>query len=370
MIRLTVFADHDLKHSLAGGANVNAQENLKRIARHMKVRLLSSWEPGLAESETVDGIEIRRFRGNMASLRWTIPRYFKNHLENETDVVWDEVDFSAPWLSPLFTDKPVLMHCHHFQKNNFFYELPWLIAAGAYTVEPILYRLYRKSKVVAVSESTKKSLVEIGIPDGNITVSSPALDSAIFREWEDVWPKKSAAPTIVSLARLRAWKGVHFAIQAMPQILKQVPDCRLNIIGTGPYERELRNLTEKLNLSQNVFFLGRLESEAKLDRLKESWLLTKTSAREGWGIDVLEANACASPAVGWNVAGTRDSIQHNRTGRLVPFGDVAGLSREAAAILLDRQLREKMARESFDFCRQFTWDASAEKISRVISGMV
>ena len=118
MQRVTVFADHDLRHSLAGGANVNLEENLRRMSGKFNIRLLCAWQEGLPEKETIGGVEILRFKGNMAGLRWKIPLYYKEELEEDTDIVWDEVDSSVPWFTPLFAKKPILMHALHFQKSN------------------------------------------------------------------------------------------------------------------------------------------------------------------------------------------------------------------------------------------------------------
>jgi len=180
MIRLTVFADHDLKHSLAGGANVNLEENLRKLAGRMKIRLLCTWQPGLKMRETIQGVEIYRFKGNMITLRLKIPLYFKMHLEKSTDIVWDEVDSSVPWFTPLFTRKPILMHCLHFQKNNFFYELPKWMATMAYHLEPLFYKLYRKQTVLTISDSTNNYLLEIGFTRENIHIVPPGLDNSVF----------------------------------------------------------------------------------------------------------------------------------------------------------------------------------------------
>ena len=99
-------------------------------------------------------------------------------------------------------------------------------------------------------------------------------------------------------------------------------------------------------------------------------MLLKTSNREGWGIDVLEANACLTPAVGWRVPGTQDSIQDQKTGFIVPFGDVAGLARETVKILRDHDLRGRLAGESRIFCRNFTWDKSSSEIEKILLGLL
>lgn len=335
----------------------------------MKIRLLCAWEPGLEERETVAGVEILRFKGNSLNLRARIPQYFKKHLEDSTDIVWDEVDFSVPWFTTLFTRKPVLMHCLHFQRGNFFLELPFWKATLAYALEPLFYKLYRRRTVLTISESTRDSLAEIGFPKENIHIVSPGLDPSTFENPESVRKKKSGTPLVVSLSRLRAWKGVNFAILAMKSVVDRIPDAKLCVIGTGPHENVLREMTTRLDLDGHVQFLGKLSEQDKLEWLKKAHVLTKTSGREGWGIDVLEANMCLTPAVGWNVPGTKDSIQNGSTGFLVPFPETNRLAGEICRLLEDKDLREKMADEAHRFSSQFTWDKSAQKIESLLNAM-
>ncbi len=365
-MNLTVFADHDLKHHLAGGANVNLEENLRRLASKHKIRLLCTWEKGLAEHEVADGIEIFRFKGNQITLRWIIPRYFKKHLEADTDVVWDEVDSSVPWLTPFFSKKPILMHCLHFQKSNFFYELPKWLAAIAYILEPLLYGLYKNHTALAISESTRDCLLDIGFSPEKVKIVTPALNSSVFKPESEILAKKSKTPLIVSLSRLRAWKGVHFSIQAMKEITAQIPEAQLAIIGTGPYESELKKLASKLGLDRNIQFLGRISEEEKMEWVSRAHILTKTSGREGWGIDVIEANACLTPAVGWRVDGTKDSIQDQKTGFLIPFGDISALAQTVIRLLKDIPLRNKMGKDARKFCENLTWELSASQIEEIL----
>ena len=262
------------------------------------------------------------------------------------------------------------MHCHHFQKKNFYYELNPFLATAAYFIEPCLYWLYRKNKVIAVSESTKQSLIAIGIPETNIHVIPPALDTSIFSSWESILPLKTKTPTLITLARLRAWKGIHFAIQAMKQVHQNFPNVKLLIIGKGPYEAELRSLVKKLSLNSVVDFLGWMNQSEKLEHLKRANLLIKTSVREGWGIDVLEANACGTPAIGWNVDGTKDSIQHLQTGTLVPFGNIQALSQSICQFISNSSEQIQMGHRAWQYAQKFTWDSSAEKITKILNQMV
>jgi glycosyltransferase involved in cell wall biosynthesis len=90
------------------------------------------------------------------------------------------------------------------------------------------------------------------------------------------------------------------------------------------------------------------------------------SPKEGWGIANLEAAACGTPTVASDSPGLRDSVQHGRTGFLVPHGDVAALADRIRALLENPAERERMGREARAFAETFSWDASAERMLEVL----
>lgn len=70
--------------------------------------------------------------------------------------------------------------------------------------------------------------------------------------------------TLVFMSMLDETKGVDLMIEAMKDIIKIVPDAKLLIIGTGPYESKLKKLVEKLKLNNCVNFLGIMDHDALL----------------------------------------------------------------------------------------------------------
>jgi glycosyltransferase involved in cell wall biosynthesis len=84
------------------------------------------------------------------------------------------------------------------------------------------------------------------------------------------------------------------------------------VIGDGPLGARLRK-----HAPASVSFLGRLGGEEVRDRLARAHVLVATSVREGWGLNVSEAAACGTPAIGYSVPGLVDSVPSSG-GALVP----------------------------------------------------
>ncbi len=91
---------------------------------------------------------------------------------------------------------------------------------------------------------------------------------------------------------------------------------------------------------------------------RRAWVVASASKREGWGMTLTEAAACATPAVATDIAGHRDAVLHDRTGLLVA-DDPTPLGDALAAVLSDDELRQRLSRGALERARWFTWDATA-----------
>jgi glycosyltransferase involved in cell wall biosynthesis len=150
--------------------------------------------------------------------------------------------------------------------------------------------------VVTVSESSRESLAEYGLR--RVTVVPEGWESA-----RPVPAKKESVPTVVFIGRLSANKRPEHAIRAFSLTRRQLPEAQMWVIGSGPEEARLRKMA-----GPGVTFLGRVPEEEKHERLGRAHALVATSVREGWGLVVTEAAASGTVAIGYDVAGLRDSI--------------------------------------------------------------
>jgi glycosyltransferase involved in cell wall biosynthesis len=88
--------------------------------------------------------------------------------------------------------------------------------------------------------------------------------------------------------------------------------------------------------------------------------------REGYGIVVIEANACGTPAIGWKVAGLKDSIVDGYTGLLVPFDDVRKLGETISQFLRDSHVQTRMTSSAVQWARTHSWNRAADEFARVL----
>ncbi len=168
------------------------------------------------------------------------------------------------------------------------------------------------------------------------------------------------------VGRLRKYKGAQYLIRAFPEVLRAVPGARLQIVGDGPYRPHLERLALSLGIGEVVEFLGALSHRDKVAALNRAQVAAAPSPKEGWGLTVIEANACGTPVVASRSPGLVESVRDGETGLLVRHGDVGALARATVRLLTDRTLRLSMAEAGLRWAHGFTWDRCYRESRAVI----
>jgi glycosyltransferase involved in cell wall biosynthesis len=88
---------------------------------------------------------------------------------------------------------------------------------------------------------------------------------------------------------------------------------------------------------------------------------------EGWGISIIEANACGTPVVASDVPGLRDSVDNPSSGYLVEYKNVEEFADKIKKLIVNDNLRYKFSKDSIEWAKKFSWDSSAEKFLSVIN---
>ncbi|MEM4621035.1 MAG: glycosyltransferase family 4 protein, partial [Desulfurococcaceae archaeon] len=150
---------------------------------------------------------------------------------------------------------------------------------------------------IAVSEKTKNDIINLGVPENRIKVIPNGID---FERIKKIKPSQESSDVIFA-GRLIKDKNVAVLIEAIKLLKKDFPDIKCIIIGNGPEKDKLEKLSVSLGLERNVKFLGFLEEyDNVIAYFKSSKVFVLPSAREGFGISALEANACGLPVVTLN----------------------------------------------------------------------
>ena len=233
------------------------------------------------------------------------------------------------------------------------------------------------SAYFGVAEAQRPYLVdELGHPDDKIRVIYNGVDLAQFRTSTDrgVLAEFGFAendPVVGIVAVLRPEKDHASFLRAARTMVDELPRARFLIIGDGPTRPQLEALCTELQLTPNVHFAGSRDDVARLLPAIDVFVLTSTS--ECFPISVLEAMACARPAVCSAVGGIPEVINEGETGYLVPPKDPPQLAARLVRLLRDPQTARRMggaarARVEAEFDLDRSVAAAQEAIEDVVSG--
>lgn len=132
------------------------------------------------------------------------------------------------------------------------------------------------------------------------------------------------APLAIVIAKLMTQKGHSVLLEALPIVLDRFPELRTVLVGDGELRHELEMAVRDANLQERVVFLGSRGDIPAL--LAASDLFVLPSLWEGMPMALLEAMASGLPVVASGVSGTREVVEPDRSGVIVPPGDIGALA--------------------------------------------
>ena len=177
-------------------------------------------------------------------------------------------------------------------------------------------------------------------------------------------------PSVLFIGRLERIKGVDILLRAISIIKKEMPEICGYIMGDGSLENELKELTKKLDMEENVNFLGFKSEKEKYSYIKSVDICIIPSRYEPFGIVCLEAMACGKPVVASNVGGLPYVIEDGKSGLLFERGNAKDLANKIIFLLQNEDLRNKMGEAGQERAKNFTWDKIAERTLKLYNEVV
>lgn len=365
-MNIVIFSWRAVGHPLAGGAELVTFEHSKAWARSgHQVTIFTSYYPGGSQDELQEGVRIIRRGDASLGVRLYGTWWYLFDKHPKINLVVDEFH-GIPFFTPLFVRVRKLAFIHEVAKKVWFLNFNLVIAVVGYLLEPLVFKLiYRSVPFMTVSNSTKEELMEWLIPEKQIEV----INNGISVPAEIKKIPKEKIPTVIFLGALSKDKGVEDAVKAFA--LLQRKDYQFWIVGKGEesYLRYLKKMVVDLGIKQQTKFWGFVSDQEKFSLLAKAHLLLFPSVKEGWGLVVIEAARMGTPTVGYNVSGLKDSVQDQRTGILVEYGDVQGLAQAIKLLFKDKEIYRKFSKNALRWSQEFSWDRSCEKSLSLIESL-
>jgi len=354
-VRFLMLNWRDPRNPKAGGAErVTLAHLAALVERGHEAYWFANNFPGAEPTDAVRGVRIVRGGGRgtsvLAALKWyrRQPRF---------DLVLDQ-HHGIPWYAPWWCGTNCVAYIHEVLGPiwNAFYSWP-LSAIGRWQ-ERWTLRFYRNVPFWTPSESTRTMLEQLGvrsvtvIPNGSDTEPLPMLEDKPLVE-----PVR-----LIVVVRLAPNKRVDHALHAVRMLLDLGTRAHLTIVGDGEERAHLTRLAAELNLAQFVTFTGQVDEHTKNALLRQAHLLVHTSIREGWGLNVIEANAMGTPAVVYPVGGLIDSTLHDKTGIVVESETPEAIAQAIAKLVKTPDRYDFYRRNAWERSKTFRWEVILPKV--------
>jgi glycosyltransferase involved in cell wall biosynthesis len=259
--------------------------------------------------------------------------------------------------------------------------------AGSKTIKEIeRLSAMTADRIITVSYAMRDDLVRLGYPEAKIRVIWNGVDADKYdptrippRAVSDFRDRLGVgkAPLIFFIGRLTWVKGADMLILAMPQILREIPDAKLVILGVGDQEQLLSQMVRDLHLGTNVMLHFRLVPEQeRIIYYAAADVCVFPSKYEPFGIVCTEAMAMGKPVVvgARGTSGFREQVipsGDDCCGFHVNPGDPSDIAHYVVRILRDRELAIAMGingrKRVLSF---FTWDHVAGETLRVYQEVI
>ena len=218
--------------------------------------------------------------------------------------------------------------------------------------------------VIAVSEAVRRNVVDyfgvraesvVTIYNGVRPVAAPASPPEIDRPF-----------TLLCPARLEPAKGHSTLFRALRLLRDEGLSIRTVLAGSGSLETQLRSEIQRLDLSDQVEFVGHQRDPNPLYAAADAIVLA--SDQEGLPYALLEAAMHAKPAIATAVGGVPEIIQDRSTGLLVACGDASGLATAIRTICVDSDLRDQLGSRAREFASaRFSFDSMLQRTAEQYS---
>ena len=262
---------------------------------------------------------------------------------------WSWFMFSMPVLLIAKIKRvPVVINYHGGEADAFFnrswkWVYPVLKTAADITVPTFyLHSIFRKW---GVETNVVPNLINLDVfePDVNDKKNGQGLHFIVTRNLEKIY-------------------GNDIAVKSFHILLKNYPESKLTIAGSGPERDNLELLVKKYHLENKVTFSGKLERKDMASLYQSADIMLNASTVDNAPTSIIEALACGVPVISSSVGGIPWLVKHQETAMLTKNNTPEEMANCVKIVLSDETLKDRLRVNGFELAEQCTWLNVKEKL--------
>jgi len=244
-------------------------------------------------------------------------------------------------------------------------EIPYVLTIHTPVKSRIFVDRRFLKKTIATSQPVRQSAVNAGgLPREKVVVIEHGVAGSVqpLRRKDD-----SLLPVVGTVSSLDRDHGVKYFIRAAQELIARGVDATYLIIGSGPYEKKIRQMIRKLSLEKEITLASTMPSYRTLASPID--IFVSPALTEGFNVFILQAMSLGLPVVASAAGGVFSLITDQQNGLIVPKRDVSLFADKIQAYLVDKQFADKIGRKGFEFVKtQFPLHRMLESTLDAYSG--
>ncbi|WP_448249775.1 glycosyltransferase family 4 protein [Thalassotalea agariperforans] len=248
-----------------------------------------------------------------------------------------------------FSGVPYISYIHgeDIEAANTSRELRWIVS-----------RVLKNASTLICNSQNSQSLLVNNWPvdPKKTTVLNPGVDAEQFKPTtKDETIKKGLGwherTVVLTVGRLQERKGQDMMIKALPVIISKIPNILYAIVGGGEEKAKLVALTKTLNIEKHVLFMSEVNDQQMIEAYQQCDIFilpnrTVGQDIEGFGMVLVEAQACGKPVIAGNSGGTTETMRLNETGYIIDCTQQDNISHTLIKLLNNRELLTDMGAQA------------------------
>lgn len=373
-------------------------ELCRRLCGEFDILVLAPHADGAKRFEKMGNIEVMRFRYFFS--RWEKLAYQGGILANLKQSRWRYLLLPFFFLSQLAALRQILRH----QPVDLIHT-HWLIPQGltvalagvfVKNMPPVIctshggdllglngrwmnllkrWVIRRTSALTVVSHAMANRALALGAIPERLQTIPMGVDTEVLFTPDPA--ERRANNEILFVGRLVEKKGCTYLLEAMPEILKQHPETRLNVVGSGPEGDALKREADRLGIAQAVTFYGAVSNAETPCLYRQAtvfvapFVITARGDQEGLGLVLVEALACECPVVVSDMPAIRDVVIDGVTGLVCKQRDSVDLAAKVCFLLSHPDQGEKLGKAGrLRVQENFDWSVTSRRYAALIDEMV
>jgi glycosyltransferase involved in cell wall biosynthesis len=220
-----------------------------------------------------------------------------------------------------------------------------------------------------ISREIYDGMYRLGAEEHRLWLAPNCVDLSVW-DTSKAGARERDERQLLFAARFRSHKGLGVLLEALPAVLKKIPNLRVRLYGSEePEGGEHRSRARELGLDERVAFPGLAPREAMPGIYADADALVLPSFSEGHALAPLECLASGTPVIGSDIPGIRETVEDEVNGLLVPPGDPKALAEAICRLLGDRALLDRLSRAARASVERFGWPPRIREFEELVARM-